>query len=163
VVRIEHRIFDFKIFFSNRGHERVHEVGRQPGRPARVACRAWYVTRLEPRCATMPTPYQFSPLTRVTELDQDAQPGYYPFRIDTDGQRPLLLAAASREDAADWMNAVHHEIGRLINSVLAEYDVKGYRQYTPLAQGCARGEFPLPWPGPAAARNSAPALLLPRL
>jgi len=83
-------------------------------------------------------PHQFSPLTRVTELDQDAQPGYYPFRIDTDGQRPLLLAAASREDAADWMNAVHHEIGRLINSVLAEYDVKGYRQYTPLAQGCAR-------------------------
>ena len=94
-----------------------------------VACAPWCVRGV--RCG------QFSPLTRVTLLEDAVQPRFYPFQVDTVGQRLFELAAESREDAADWVDAIQAEIVRLINVVLADYDAKGYHQYASLTQGYA--------------------------
>ena len=73
----------------------------------------------------------------MTLLEDAVQPRFYPFQVDTVGQRLFELAAESREDAADWVDAIQAEIVRLINVVLADYDAKGYHQYASLTQGYA--------------------------
>ena len=100
---------------------------------------------------------QFTPLTRVYEL---TGPKYFPFKVETEGQKSFVLGAESQEDASDWIGSIKavriqslttsrvfltallsQEAIRMVVNILDLYENKGYGDYSGATQGYAAVSF----------------------